>query len=247
MNREMKRVFCIVLIRSASARCRTVVRRRRCAHARSHREGRGRTRRAAAEALGPSIKGVHGVKRVAKPAGRSVARASSREGRRPVTGDDGLPARARCAHFPADFRRIIDPFVKRARVSGVWNKPASGTEIIVASAPSIATKKPIVYTSADSVFRSRVTRALRARAPVRVLAHRAEILDPYGVGRVIARPFVGARAFKRTLQPPRLLDIAAARHRARSLEERRAGRRRQQDRGHLPRAASPGRFTQSQS
>jgi phosphopentomutase len=62
-------------------------------------------------------------------------------------------------------------------------------------AEHIATKKPIVYTSADIGLPGRRARAaLRPRAPVRDLRIAREILDPYGVGRVIARPFVGEPA-----------------------------------------------------
>jgi len=57
--------------------------------------------------------------------------------------------------FPKGFPpRIIDEFVAKAAVPGVLgNYPASGTEIIKELGEEhVRTGKPIVYTSADSVF-----------------------------------------------------------------------------------------------
>ena len=57
--------------------------------------------------------------------------------------------------FPQGFpQRIIDEFTAKARVPGVLaNVPASGTEIIKEFGEEhIKTGKPIIYTSADSVF-----------------------------------------------------------------------------------------------
>jgi phosphopentomutase len=79
--------------------------------------------------------------------------------------------------------------------------PASGTEIIAKLGDEhIATGKPIVYTSADSVFQIAAHEqhfGLERLYKISRIAR--EIVDPYGVGRVIARPFVGeSGAFKRT-------------------------------------------------
>jgi phosphopentomutase len=107
--------------------------------------------------------------------------------------------------FPQGFpQRIIESFVERARVPGVLaNIPASGTEIIKQFGEEhVKTGKPIVYTSADSVFQ---IAAHEEVIPVERLYEICEIarqiLDGEDkVGRVIARPFVGASAetFKRT-------------------------------------------------
>jgi phosphopentomutase len=97
--------------------------------------------------------------------------------------------------FPEGFpAAIIDAFVRRARIPGVlWNRPASGTEVIERlGAEHLATGKPIVYTSADSVFQ---IAAHEERFGLERLYEISEIarsiLDPVGIGRVIARPFVG--------------------------------------------------------
>lgn len=107
--------------------------------------------------------------------------------------------------FPEGFPpRIINEFVERANVPGVLaNFPASGTEIIKQFGEEhVKTGKPIVYTSADSVFQIAAHEEI---IPIERLYEICEIarkiLDGEDkVGRVIARPFLGANAndFKRT-------------------------------------------------
>ncbi len=107
--------------------------------------------------------------------------------------------------FPDGFpARIVDRFVAQAAVPGILaNVPASGTEIIKEFGEEhMKTGKPIVYTSADSVFQ---IAAHEEVIPVERLYEMCEIarriLDGEDkVGRVIARPFVGTGAadFKRT-------------------------------------------------
>ena len=107
--------------------------------------------------------------------------------------------------FPQGFpQRIIDKFVAETNVPGVLaNVPASGTEIIKQFGDEhMQTGKPIVYTSADSVFQ---IAAHEKVVPIERLYEICEvarkILDGEDkVGRVIARPFVGENPenFKRT-------------------------------------------------
>ncbi|HKV36169.1 MAG TPA: phosphopentomutase [Pyrinomonadaceae bacterium] len=94
--------------------------------------------------------------------------------------------------FPA---AVIDRFVREADVPGILgNVPASGTEIIkVLGEEHVNTRKPIVYTSADSVFQ---IAAHEEVIPLERLYEMCEIarriLDgQHKVGRVIARPFLG--------------------------------------------------------
>jgi phosphopentomutase len=102
--------------------------------------------------------------------------------------------------FPED---VIERFVAAAGVPGVLgNYPASGTEIIKELGEEhVRTARPIVYTSADSVFQ------IAAHEEVIPVARLYEICEAargllrgeHEVGRVIARPFVGEPgAFKRT-------------------------------------------------
>lgn len=107
--------------------------------------------------------------------------------------------------FPEGFPpRIIDEFVSQAKVPGVLaNIPASGTEIIKQYGEEhIRTGKPIVYTSADSVFQ---IAAHEEVVPIDRLYEICEIARNIlrgddEVARVIARPFLGetAETFKRT-------------------------------------------------
>ena len=107
--------------------------------------------------------------------------------------------------FPEGFPpRIINEFVEKAGVPGVLaNVPASGTEIIKEFGEEhLKTGKPIVYTSADSVFQIAAHEEVIPVERLYEICHVArEILDGEDkVGRVIARPFVGESAdtFKRT-------------------------------------------------
>ncbi len=107
--------------------------------------------------------------------------------------------------FPNGFPpRIIEEFVAKASVPGILgNIPASGTEIIKELGEEhMRTGKPIVYTSADSVFQIAAHEEI---IPIDRLYEICEIarkiLDGDDkVGRVIARPFLGSNAadFKRT-------------------------------------------------
>jgi phosphopentomutase len=105
--------------------------------------------------------------------------------------------------FPNGFpRELIDEFERRIGRGTLANKAASGTTIIEElGREHILTGKPIVYTSADSVFQ---IAAHEDVVPVSELYRWCEIAyelagKGMGVGRVIARPFVGAAgAFKRT-------------------------------------------------
>ena len=107
--------------------------------------------------------------------------------------------------FPDGFPpRIIDEFVSKAAVPGVLgNFPASGTEIIKQLGEEhVRTGKPIVYTSADSVFQIAAHEEI---VPIDRLYEICEIARNIlrgedEVARVIARPFLGSTAenFKRT-------------------------------------------------
>jgi phosphopentomutase len=82
------------------------------------------------------------------------------------------------------------------------NRPASGTAVIEElGAEHLATGRPILYTSADSVFQLACHEDV---VPVEqlyewCLTARTQLTGPHGMGRVIARPFVGRPgSFERT-------------------------------------------------
>ncbi len=120
--------------------------------------------------------------------------------------------------FPDELVRRFEELIGR-KVLG--NRPASGTQIIEELGEEhLRTGKPILYTSADSVFQ---LAAHKAVIPLRELyqmcrAGRELLQGEHAVSRVIARPFVGRPgAFRRvaserldlSLPPPRptVLDL----------------------------------------
>lgn len=102
--------------------------------------------------------------------------------------------------FPPE---IMEPFEREIGRGTLANRPSSGTEIIKELGEEhMRTGKPIVYTSADSVFQ---IAAHEDVIPVQELykicqTARKLLVGKHGAGRVIARPFVGTCAadFKRT-------------------------------------------------
>ena len=181
-----------------------------------------------------------------RPHGRSLARQGLGDGTlgdrrhrpRPAVSDvsAGIPARS---------DRAFEREIGRATLG---NEVASGTEIIERLGDAhVASGKPIVYTSADSVFQ---IAAHEDVVPVPELYRMCEaayrlVVDGLGVGRVIARPFVGAVGrVHEDSEPARLRDALAAADVAGSpVDCRRAGRRDRKDRrpvrgpGHHPSAA----------
>lgn len=105
--------------------------------------------------------------------------------------------------FPDGFPpELMQAFEARIGRGTLGNKAASGTVIIEElGAEHVRTGKPIVYTSADSVFQ---IAAHEDVIPVpelyRICGIAYELAaEGYGIGRVIARPFVGSPgAFVRT-------------------------------------------------
>ena len=105
--------------------------------------------------------------------------------------------------FPDGFPRdLITQFERRIGRATLGNVVASGTEIIDRlGVEHMQTGKPIVYTSADSVFQIAAHEEI---IPIQEQYRICEIAFDLvgrgmGVGRVIARPFVGAPgSFRRT-------------------------------------------------
>ncbi len=94
--------------------------------------------------------------------------------------------------FPDD---LVDRFVAETGIPGVLgNETASGTEIIARlGAEHLATRKPILYTSADSVFQLAAHEELYPIPDLYRICRTARLLcsGEFDVGRVIARPFIG--------------------------------------------------------
>ena len=116
----------------------------------------------------------------------------------PVTFDWGyFPVKPNC--FP---KSLIDALIHKAHLPGVLGeKHASGTTILDELGEAhIKTGKPIVYTSADSVFQIAAhEQPFGLERLYEVCEIARQLVDEYQIGRVIARPFVGVPgAFKRT-------------------------------------------------
>lgn len=89
---------------------------------------------------------------------------------------------------------LLNDFIAEAKLPGILgNCHASGTEIIERLGEQhIQTGKPIVYTSADSVFQIAAHEAhfgLERLYEISLIARK--LVDAYQIGRVIARPFIG--------------------------------------------------------
>lgn len=123
--------------------------------------------------------------------------------------------------YPNGFpQEVLDEFKKRTGRGVLCNKPYSGTDVIRDYGEEhLKTGDLIVYTSADSVFQIAAHEDL---VPIEKLYEYCEIAremlqGEHGVGRVIARPFIGEPgSFTRTsrrhdysLQPPKttMLDV----------------------------------------
>lgn len=93
--------------------------------------------------------------------------------------------------FPPE---LLDELIKRANLPGViGNCHASGTTIIAELGDEhVRTGKPIVYTSADSVFQIACHEEAFGLDRLYELCDIArELVDEYNIGRIIARPFTG--------------------------------------------------------
>lgn len=118
----------------------------------------------------------------------------------------GVPVTFEWGYFPDQpfcfTKKIIDEFIHRAGIPGVLGeKHASGTTILEELGEEhMQSGKPIVYTSADSVFQIAAHEesfGLQRLYDICDIAR--SLVDEYQIGRVIARPFIGQPgSFKRT-------------------------------------------------
>src|SRR6266545_6913646 len=105
-----------------------------------------------------NIRPLHDVPAVERPRGGYGKCALKSNGKDTTTGHwemAGIILERAFPTYPTGFpQSIIDQFIERTQVPGILgNVAASGTEIIQQlGAEHVRTGKPIVYTSADSVF-----------------------------------------------------------------------------------------------
>jgi phosphopentomutase len=170
-----------------------------------------------------TIRGVAAVDRPAAAVGR--LREKSR-GKDTITGHwemAGIVTEVPFPTYPDGFPQdVVDEFSAITGKPPLGNIPASGTEIIAELGEEHQrTGRPILYTSADSVFQ---VACHEDTVPLATLYDwcekaRAMLVPPHEVNRVIARPFIGSPgAYTRTANrsdyavspPPSILDRIAA-------------------------------------
>lgn len=108
--------------------------------------------------------------------------------------------------YPQAFpEKLIKEFIKETGIEGILcNEVGSGTELLKKYGEEhIKTRKPIIYTSADSVFQIAAHEEIIPVEKLYTICEKArEILDKpeYNIGTVIARPFIGTNSqnFTRT-------------------------------------------------
>jgi len=173
-----------------------------------------------------NVEPIIGINKVFNPQASFGKLAELSEGKDSTTGHwelAGLHVKIDFSYFPNGFNEeIVSKFLKETGCGGILgNKPASGTEIIdELGKEHLETGYPIIYTSADSVFQIAAHEEiipLKRLYEICSITREKVLAYPLQVGRVIARPFVGAPGnFTRTknrkdfsLNPPEptVLDI----------------------------------------
>ena len=153
-----------------------------------------------------TIDGVDAVEKVDSPKATYARLEERSRGKDTTTGHwemAGIISESPMPTFPNGFpRELLDAFEAKVGRGTLCNLPYSGTDVIRDYGKEhVETGKLIVYTSADSVFQ---VAAHEEIVPVDELyaicrTAREMLTGEYGVGRVIARPFIGtAPDFKRT-------------------------------------------------
>ncbi|MBO5130117.1 MAG: phosphopentomutase [Oscillospiraceae bacterium] len=174
-----------------------------------------------------NIDGLDFLEPVEKPAGAYGKLAESSMGKDTTIGHweiAGVVSPEPLPTYPEGFpEEVLAPFRAATGRGILANAPWSGTEVIARYGDEhVKTGDLIVYTSADSVFQ--IAAHEDVVPPEQLYEYcriaRAQLQGKHGVGRVIARPFVGTSGnYKRTanrhdfsLEPPKqtLLDAVKA-------------------------------------
>jgi phosphopentomutase len=154
-----------------------------------------------------NIREVQGIEKNSSPTANYGIMQEASNGKDTMTGHwemMGLRIDKPFRTFPDGFpKQLIDQLEEKAGRKIIGNKPASGTEIIKELGKEhIETGALIVYTSADSVIQIAAHEKI---VPIDELYNICEIAreltldEPYMLGRVIARPFIGEPGnFERT-------------------------------------------------
>ncbi len=153
-----------------------------------------------------NIAELNGISRIEKPTASFGKSAELAKGKDTTTGHWEMAGIRVKKPFPTFYegfpQEFVDRFVKDAGIPGyLGNIAASGTEIIKEMGHEhIRTGKPIVYTSADSVFQIACHEEhFGLERLYKICEVARHLCDELGLARVIARPFVGESGnYKRT-------------------------------------------------
>jgi phosphopentomutase len=164
------------------------------------------------------IEPIPGVRPVSSPTACWGKMAEKSAGKDSVSGHwelAGIIQEQPFATFPAGFpESMISSFIAETGLVPIGNIAASGTDILrVLGEDHLRTGHPIVYTSSDSVFQIAAHEQILPPEQLYDLCRKVgQIIVPWNICRVIARPFKGSRAsdFYRTsgrrdfaVKPPR--------------------------------------------
>ena len=165
-----------------------------------------------------NIDGVDYLPKTEKPTGAVGRLAEASMGKDTTIGHweiSGLISPEPLPTYPEGFpQEVLDAFGEATGRGCLCNRPYSGTDVIQDYGQAhLDTGKWIVYTSADSVFQVAAHEDMVPLEELYEACHKARSIlrGKHGVGRVIARPFVGdaVNGFKRTsnrhdysLEPP---------------------------------------------
>ena len=153
-----------------------------------------------------NIQDFEGINKTATPIGQYGTLQEKSKGKDTTTGHweiAGVQSEQPLPTFPDGFpEEVITKFEELTGRKVICNKPYSGTQVLLDYGQEhVETGALIVYTSADSVFQ---IAAHEEVVPVEELYKYCEmaremLVGEFGVGRVIARPFVGQYPeYKRT-------------------------------------------------
>lgn len=152
-----------------------------------------------------NIASIKGIKPTKKPKGFYGKMREQSKGKDTTSGHweiAGLVLKKPFNTFPKGFsKKIMNEFFKQTSCKFLGNKPESGTVIINELGDKhVKTGMPIVYTSADSVFQIAAhEKVIPLKELYKICKITRKICDKYNIGRVIARPFIGANGnYKRT-------------------------------------------------
>ena len=170
---------------------------------------------------------IRGLTAPARPKARVARLRECSAGKDTITGHwemTGVLTAAPFPTYPYGFpTEVVERFAAIAGRRPLGNEAASGTEIIERLGPEhLSSGRPILYTSADSVFQVAAHEEVIPLSTLYDWCERARgmLVAPHNVNRVIARPFLGKPgAFYRTPNrrdyaiepPPCVLDELAAR------------------------------------